>query len=57
MKFGKKYIIDDVYYKNHIEHNSIMEKKNHFAIDIENNEPVSYGYINDEIPYILRKRK
>ena len=57
MKFGKKYIVDDIHYKDYTEYNSIMEKKNHFAIDIENNEPVSYGYINDEIPYVLRKRR
>ena len=57
VSLSRRFLTTDLYYKNHIECNAIVEKKNHFAIDMDNNEPVSYGYINDEIPYILRKRK
>ena len=57
VSLSNKFLTTDLYYKNHIEYNAIVEKKNHFAINIEDNEPVSYGYISDEIPYVLRKRK
>ena len=57
INLSRKFLTTDVYYKNHVEYNAIVEKKNHFAINIEDNEPVSYGYVSDEIPYVLRKRK
>lgn len=57
ISLSRRFLTTDLYYKNHVECNAIVEKKNHFAINIEDNEPVSYGYISDEIPYVLRKRK
>ena len=56
IKFGRKYINDDIYYKNSVEHNCLLEKNYYFARDFDTSEPVSYGYINDEIPYVLRKK-
>lgn len=57
VSLSNKFLTTDLYYKNHTEYNAIVEKKNYFAIDIENNEPVSYGYVSDDIPYVLRKRR
>ena len=56
IKFGRKYINDDIYHKNSVEHNCLLEKNYYFARDFDTSEPVSYGYINDEIPYVLRKK-
>lgn len=50
-----KLISSSVYIKGVKLENHIFEKHKYFAIDIYDGAPVSYEYINDNIPYILLK--
>ena len=52
----KKYMNADVALNNDIFNNCVLEKDKHFAIHSLNGLPVSYEYINDDIPYVLKKR-
>ena len=50
-------IVKDVVYKDDILYSKVLKKQKHFAVDIEENIPVSFKYINDEIPYVKRRIK
>ena len=51
----KKCISVDVNFKNKLFNNCMLEKGKHYALYTQNGLPVSYEYISDEIPYVLKK--
>lgn len=51
----KKCISVDVNFKNKLFNNCMLEKDKHYALYTQNGLPVSYEYISDEIPYVLKK--
>ena len=56
VKFGKKYVNSDIYHSDFIDYNGLLEKKDFHLLNIDDSEPVSYGKLNDEIPYILKRK-
>ena len=51
---SSRLITAPIYVKKEKKENRLLEEHDYFAIDTLQGVPVSYGFINNDIPYILK---
>ena len=47
-------VIAPVYRQNKLLEDRILERHKYFAFDLKTGMPISYGFVNNDIPYILK---